>query len=192
METKISIRKAVLTARNALTKEEQNQKSKIISEKTANLESVEKADTVLCYAGYKSEVLTNSLIQNLLERGKKVYLPKVSNDDMEFQRIYRQDDLVNGYMNIPEPGDHCTETFLPQMLSQYGDRVVMILPGCAFSPNGERIGYGKGYYDRYLMRIPCKERIALCYELQLVDKIPVDIHDIPMTRIVTEQRIICI
>ena len=65
----------------------------------------------------------------------------------------------------------------------------MFLPGAAFSKTGARIGYGKGYYDRYLERIFCEERIALCYELQIVESIPVDEHDIPVTTIVTEEKI---
>lgn len=189
METKNSIRKQILSFRNALPIHECEEKSNRIMQNVFSLLSVQKAEYVLCYAGYKSEVQTDKLIKELLREGKKVYLPRVCGEEMDFYRIRTLIDLTEGYKGIPEPAAACTEQFTRTMWEKNKERVVMLLPGAAFSKNGARIGYGKGYYDRYLSQIPCAERIALCYELQIVEDIPADVHDIPVTMIVTEEKI---
>ena len=189
METKSSIRKQSLALRNAMNPEECIFKSKNIMQNILLLSQVKKADYILCYAGYKSEVMTNDLIKELLKMGKQVYLPRVSGDEMDFYRISELSQLTEGYKGIPEPEKDCTDLFTKELWEQNREKAVMFLPGAAFSKTGARIGYGKGYYDRYLERIFCEERIALCYELQIVESIPVDEHDIPVTTIVTEEKI---
>lgn len=189
METKISIRNQILSLRNALPINECEEKSNIITQNVLSLLSVQKAEYVLCYASYKSEVQTDILIKELLKEGKKVYLPRVCGEKMDFYRIRSLIDLIEGYKGIPEPEAACTERFTRTMWEKDKARVVMLLPGVAFSESGARIGYGKGYYDRYLSHIPCMERISLCYELQMVEAIPADTYDIPMTIIVTEEKI---
>lgn len=189
METKISIRNQILSLRNALPINECEEKSNIIMQNVLSLLSVQKAEYVLCYASYKSEVQTDILIKKLLKEGKKVYLPRVYGEKMDFYRIRSLIDLTEGYKGIPEPEAACTERFTRTMWEKDKARVVMLLPGVAFSESGARIGYGKGYYDRYLSHIPCMERISLCYELQMVEAIPADTYDIPMTIIVTEEKI---
>ena len=164
-------------------------KSIRIQQNVLSLIPVQKAAHVLCYASYKSEVQTKNLINELLKEGKQVYLPRVSGEEMNFYKMKSLSDLTEGYKGIPEPSVECMELFTKDIFEKDKEKVVMLLPGAAFSENGARIGYGKGYYDRYLSHIPCLERIALCYELQIVEDIPVDIHDIPMTMIVTEERI---
>ena len=189
METKTSIRKQILSLRNTMTSEERKQKSQVIIENSLKLLPVKEAEYVLCYAGYKSEAMTMDLITELLKMGKQVYLPKVSGEEMDFYRITDISFLKEGYKGIPEPDVNKESIFTKDIWEQHKERVVMILPGAAFSKSGARIGYGKGYYDRYLMQIPCMERIALCYDFQVVESIPADIHDIPVTVIVTETDI---
>ncbi len=189
METKHSIRKQILTLRNAMSVEEIETKSDRIRQNALSLVSVQRAEYVLCYASYKSEVQTKMLINELLKEGKKVYLPKVCGEDMDFYKINTLKDMTEGYKGIPEPSAECTDLLTKSIWENNGNRMVMFLPGAAFSENGARIGYGKGYYDRYLSHIPCKERIALCYEMQIVEKIPADKYDIPVTKLVTEERI---
>ena len=154
-----------------------------------SLPQVDHAECILCYAGYKSEVMTNALIEELLKKGKQIYLPRVSGEEMDFFYVTSLTQLTEGYKGIPEPSVNCIDIFTKEIWEQNRDKVVMILPGAAFSKTGARIGYGKGYYDRYLERIPCKERMALCYEQQIVEFIPEDEHDIRMTIIVTEEKI---
>ncbi len=189
METKSSIRKQILALRNAMKTEECNWKSKDIMQNILSIPQVDHAEYILCYAGYKSEVKTNALIEELLKRGKKIYLPRVSGDEMDFYHITGLTQLTEGYKGIPEPSEECMNIFTKEIWEQNRQKVVMILPGAAFSKTGARIGYGKGYYDRYLERIFCEERIALCYELQIVESIPTDEHDISVTTIVTEEKI---
>lgn len=189
METKSSIRKRILSIRNAMSANECKEKSRIIMQNVLSLLSVQKAEYVLCYADYKSEVQTKILIKELLKSGKKVYLPRVSGDEMDFYKIKNLSDLTEGYKGIPEPFTMCTDIFTKALWEKNKELVVMLLPGAAFNDAGARIGYGKGYYDRYLSKIPCMERIALCYELQIVEDIPTDTCDIPVTTIVTEEKV---
>lgn len=189
METKSSIRKQILGLRNAMSFDECNVKSMAVMQKVLSLSQIKHAEYVLCYASYKSEVMTGDLMKELLKIGKQIYCPRVSGDDMEFYHILSLRCLTEGYKGIPEPSIDCTDVFTVNMLEKNKERVVMLLPGAVFSESGARIGYGKGYYDRYLMRIPCMERIALCYEMQVVEDLPADPHDIPVTTIVTEDVI---
>ena len=189
METKSSIRKQILALRNAMLPEECSRKSRKIMEYVLSLPGVQNAEYILCYAGYKSEVMTDDLIEELLRMKKKIYLPRVSGDEMDFYRVISLTQLKEGYKGIPEPTVNSTDIFTKDIWEQSREKVVMFLPGAAFSKSGAHIGYGKGYYDRYLMRVPCLERIALCYELQIVEYIPADEYDIPVTTIVTEEKV---
>lgn len=188
METKNSIRKQILALRNAMSQEECVKKSRMVVRKVLDLPNVQNSEYVLCYASYKNEVMTGELTEELLRMGKQVYLPRVSGDEMDFYRIRSLTDLAEGYKGILEPSQDCVDVFSKEKWEQIKEKVVMFLPGAAFSETGARIGYGKGYYDRYLMRIPCGERIALAYEIQIVADIPADDHDIPVTAIVTEKK----
>ena len=189
METKNSIRKHILALRNEMKIEECMKKSICIRQNVLSIPAVRNANCVLCYASYKSEVMTEEIIDDLLQMGKQVYLPKVSGDDMDFYLIKDPAELSEGYKGILEPSRNHTDIFTKDMWIQNMERTVMLMPGAAFSETGARIGYGKGYYDRYLKRIPCAERIALCYEMQIVEDIPADDHDIPVSAIVTEEKI---
>lgn len=189
METKNSIRKQMLALRNEMNEKECAEKSEKIKKMVLSLPVVQNAKYILCYASYKSEVMTGGLIEEVLNQGKPVYLPKVDGDEMDFFRVESLDELSDGYKGIPEPSQSCTDIFTKECWEQVKEQTVMLLPGAVFSENGARIGYGKGYYDRYLQRIPCMERIALCYELQMAKSIPADIHDIPVTTIVTEEKV---
>jgi len=189
METKSSIRKQFLSLRNAMPMNECLKKSMDITKNVLSLSVLKQAKHILCYASYKSEVMTSDLIKELLKMGKQVYLPKVSGNEMDFYHITSLEELTEGYKGIPEPSANCTDIFTKDIWEKDKERTVMLLPGAAFSENGARIGYGKGYYDRYLMRVPCEERVALCFELQMVEQIVADTHDIPVTIIVTEKSI---
>lgn len=190
METKISIRKKMLALRGELTDEECMEKSNFIWRNLFTLQSIQKAEYILCYVDYTSEVKTKGLIEQMLSLGKHVYVPRVCGEDMDFYRISSLNDLLAGYRGILEPQSDADKRFTEELLAQHKEDTVMLLPGVAFDKKGGRIGYGKGYYDRYLMRIPCKERIALSYQMQLVKDAKSSEQDIPLTGIVTEHEII--
>lgn len=189
METKSSIRKRILNLRNSIPLNECSNKSMAVMQNILSLSQIQTAEYILCYASYKSEVKTGKLMEEFIKRGKQIYLPRVSGEEMDFYHISSPMDLTEGYKGIPEPSIRCTDVFTKEIWNENKEHVVMLIPGAAFSETGARIGYGKGYYDRYLERIPCEERIALCYEMQIVKDIPVDEHDIPVSVIVTEEKI---
>lgn len=186
METKSSIRKEILALRGQLSKEIRMQNDLAIFNKVSELPCIQQAETILCYAGYQSEVSTKELMQLFLATGKRLYLPRVNGDDMDFYRITKMSDLTEGYKGIPEPSTACMDRYTADGFRQ----IVMIMPGCAFSRDGSRIGYGKGYYDRYLEKHAIVKRVALCYSLQIADNIPTDTHDKKASIIITEDEVI--
>ena len=145
------------------------------------------AKQVLLYASYGSEVSTGLLIDAALAAGKEVFLPKVLGDQMEFFRITDRAELAPGYQHILEPPGQ-TKRFLPDASIP----TLLTAPGLAFDRSGARIGYGKGFYDRYLGNIPAADRpylVGLCFSCQLFEILDGQKpHDINMDLIVTERR----
>lgn len=188
MEIKSSIRKEMLALRNAMPREERILYSSKIKESVLSMDEVCAAKTVLCFAGYGSEVCTKELLEELLRLDKKVFLPRVNGEEMDFYRIESLDDLREGYKGIPEPKETCKEVFCEKD-SKSNVSTVMFMPGAVFAFDGSRIGYGKGYYDRYLEKYDIMNRIALCFSFQLLEHIPSDAHDKKASVIVTEKGI---
>ena len=185
METKSSIRKKMLSLRDGMSDKERIEHSNTITETILGLDMVSRARDILCFVGYKSEVITMELITELLHRGKNVYVPRVNGDEMDFYRIDRVNDLKEGYKGIPEPAETCKDIYT----GEKPEDTVMFMPGAVFAKDGSRIGYGKGYYDRYLAKYDIMNRIALCFSVQLLDDIPSDAHDKKASVIVTEKGI---
>ena len=172
--------------REALSETERLQKSRQITEKLLATAAWEQAKRVLLYASCGSEVSTDLLIDVALTQGKEVYLPKVLNSRMEFFQITAKEELVPGYRQIFEPTGQ-TKRFLPDGLIP----ALLIAPGLAFDKTGARIGYGKGYYDRYLGAIADADRPTLagiCFSCQLFDRLDGQKpHDIDMDFVITEK-----
>ena len=124
------------------------------------------------------------MIEDAIRRGKIIALPKVISDtEMSFFKIDSITSLKNGYKGIPEPDDSSVN------ISERPD--LLIMPGLAFDNKLNRIGYGKGYYDRYLSNLNSHiNTIALCFEEQIVDYLPSDEYDIRPDIIISDQRII--
>lgn len=185
MEEKKALRNQILDQRNTLSEEEVEVYSSRILDRLLRLEAVMTASEVFTYVSLGSEVDTFALILSSLISGKKVYCPKIIEKGiMKFYRITSLEQLVPGKYDILEPvGD--------EEGSIYGNHQVMVLPGVAFDTALNRIGYGGGYYDRYLSiydKSGCK-KIALAYELQMVESLPVEEHDKKVDLIVTESAI---
>ena len=138
------------------------------------LDEYKNASCIFAYVSYNQEVRTRDLIEHALKDGKKVAVPKVYGDMMQFKYISSLNDLQPGYMGIPEPsGDlECADN--------REDDVLMIMPGLAFDEIGNRVGYGKGYYDRYLAQHnkTMYTKVALAYDFQIVDSIKADAFDV--------------
>lgn len=155
-----------------------------------SFEGYRRAKCILSYVSYKSEVDTKKILEMAWKDGKTVAVPKVleKNGIMEFYEIQSLQELEMGYQGIEEPDitDKCP--IEPEAMQ---GNILMIMPGAAFDRECNRIGYGGGFYDRYLSKHPKTiETIAICYEIQVVDHIPAEILDVKPDRIITEQRII--
>lgn len=182
MVQKALIRKQALTRRNAMGRQEQEEKSRRIAEKFLDLKICRDAGTIFLYAGYGSEVLTENLCQKLLEVGKRIAMPRVlpGGIHMDFYEILSYNELTKGYRGIPEPDKDCSLAKAPD---------VLVMPGTAFDRNRNRIGYGKGFYDRYLARVPKVRTVSFAFECQIVDEIPAEPHDYRPDMIVTEKEV---
>lgn len=192
METKERIRRKVLAMRDAIPVQERNRKSKEIMARVIETLWYKEAEIVLAYISYRSEVDTESLIQNAFSEGKKVYCPKVEGERMNFYEILSTQELEEGYRGIREPEGKGERQFHEGKAD--GKRCLMILPGSAFDEERNRMGYGKGYYDRYLekSRNGCAviKTIGVCFSCQLQKRIPVDSYDKKADMVITETDIL--
>lgn len=186
-QEKKQLRKEYLRIRDAMPVEERMSASRKIVNHLCELRCYQEAEVLLLYYSYRSEVVTRFLIEDLLLQGtKQVYLPKVHGDKMFFYRISSSDDLSIGYQGILEPSEK-NEVFCREITKK--KRCLLILPGVAFDKEGNRMGFGKGFYDRFLMEYPGVCRNALAFECQIAEQIPCEVHDQKMHRIITEQNI---
>ena len=190
MEVKAPIRKQALQVRDSLTKEERIQKSNLIVQKVMEHRLYRQAEKLLVYVNYKSEVDTLVLIQEAVKEDQMVYCPKVHGKEMEFYRIISLEELVDGYKGIREPVGESERMFTETGSSQEaGTDCLMLMPGSAFDAQRNRIGYGGGYYDKYLEKHPWLHTIAVCFECQIQKNIPADTYDWKPDVVVTECNI---
>lgn len=177
METKREIRKRVIQLRNQLPEEERERASFLITERILGHQWFYLSDTILGFVSYGTEIDTSQILTEALKQGKKVYVPKVEDDEMKFYRIYSMDELKIGYKGIPEPqGDSECFSYKEELVSKQ----LLLMPGVAFDMQRNRIGYGKGFYDRFLEDKPAMQlrSIAIGYACQLVESIPTEEQDI--------------
>lgn len=185
MKAKDEIRKEILVMRGAHPQPARLIKSAEIGERLFSLDAFARARTVLFYAAKGDEVLTKGMILRALSGGKRVVLPVVRQQDLVLSEIksFEGDDLAPGKFGILEP--KIVVPVEPRKIE------VVIVPGVAFDEHGNRVGFGKGYYDRLLKRLEKGiPRIGLAYEFQIVPKIPAGEWDIPVHTIITEKRVI--
>ena len=179
METKQDIRKRVLEKRNCLNKQEWEEKSDKIFEKVITHPIFLHAEEIYCYIDFRNEVATRKLIETCWNLNKAVAVPKIDGSNMEFYYISSWDDLSSGHWGILEPDQG--------MLAE-GESVCVIMPGAVFDKKRNRIGYGKGFYDRYLGKYPWIHTIGVAYEKQLCEEFLSDEFDVPMDKVITEER----
>ena len=182
-ETKSQIRGRILKIRNALTEEERKRAAFLLTKRILGHQWYHLSDTVLCYADYGSEIGTKELIQEALSAGKKVFLPRVEGENMTFYRIRDLSELTQGYKGIPEPKGN-TESYSAG--EEQAEHTLLLMPGVAFDRHGNRIGYGKGFYDRFLADHPGLQprSIAVGYQCQLLEKIPAAETDVRPCQII--------
>ena len=138
------------------------------------------AETIFCYVSTDIEVNTRVIIDGLSKQGKTVLVPRLVNRDyMIAVRFDGWETLQVGQLGILTPGND-EEWHAPVDLC--------ITPGLGFTPDGKRLGYGKGYYDKWFATHPHTLRTALCYECQVVDDIPTTATDVAVHQVITEKR----
>ena len=182
-------RKKALELRDGIPFEVREKQSDIIASKLLGSEEVKKADSILIYYSYRSEVSTEGLIERLMQMGKKVFCPKVLDPKeglMEFYRITDMSQISEGFHGIPEPVT--SEVYEAGAGREYTD-TLMIIPGVAFDRECNRIGYKGGFYDRYIPRVPGAALIAIAFDEQMFDDVfPMEAHDIKPEIIITPTK----
>jgi 5-formyltetrahydrofolate cyclo-ligase len=183
---KSTIRASIISQRNKIRRPEITQKSAFIKERLFGLEEFQCSHTILFYVSYGSEVATHEMIQACLASGKKVVVPctDAKNRKLSLSELRHWEDLEVGAYRIQEPRVECRCDVSLDAVD------LIIVPGIAFDMAGHRIGHGMGYYDRLLSENVEATKVALAFELQLVDKIPAERHDVSVDMIITEKRII--
>ncbi len=157
-------------------------KSREIEERLFSLSEFLSAQVVMFFASFRSEVETAPMIRRALHLGKRVVLPRVEGKELGLYEIHDfGSDVETGVWGIPEP-----KTNIPAALA---DVDLMIIPGAAFDKQGNRLGYGAGFYDKLLPAFG-KVTVALAFEAQIVNEVPTEKHDVPVQKIITENRII--
>lgn len=190
LTSKQSVRSKYLAYRDGLTKSERVEKSRRIWENLKKQKAFADAEIVLVYMDYRSEVITTGLVEELLNSGsgKRVFAPKVEGLDIEFYEINTMEDLLPGYQGIREPLQNEKGLFTVHRMQAH--RCFLLLPGAVFDRTLSRMGYGKGFYDRFLEKFPDVTKAGLAFECQIAKKIPVEEHDRKADMIVTEKEII--
>ena len=179
-EQKARLRERLKQIRRALGQKQRLEFDQAIHKRL--LEQVEQAGVVFCYVSTGDEVNTHPVIDRLRQLDKTVLIPKIVNrEKMIAVRFDKWEELRVGQLGI----------LTPESNSEWQSRVgLCITPGLGFTRDGRRIGYGKGYYDKWFTTHPHSARTALCYECQLVDDIPTTETDVRVEKIVTEKRVI--
>ena len=199
-QTKREVREKALALRDALSHAERTAYSKEIVDRIIHLECYQNSSALLVYMSFRSEVETKALIEKALWDNKTVFAPAVSGKEMEFFRIASLSELKSGYQGILEPAQEVKATYRTWMRKKEdtATKTLLCMPGAAFDRERNRIGYGGGYYDRYLSALLSEhgewsdeiETIALAFSCQIFAKIPHEPHDLRPDRIVTEREII--
>lgn len=164
-----------------MSEEERKSGSLLMTEAILGHQWFYRAQNVLLFVSYGSEIDTTELLREALRMNKKVYVPKVCGEDMEFYRINSLDELTEGYKGIPEPTDTTpTRMYIEKERVKLGESVLMIMPGACFDKTRNRIGYGKGFYDKYLSDKPdlLTYTIAVGFACQEFEALPFEENDI--------------
>lgn len=186
MNGKSEIRKRMIAQRNAIPREEIEEKSRAIQKRVTALEEIRLAPTLMVYLSFGSEVLTDDLIRWCWGEGKRIVVPfcHVESRELTACRIDGFDELETGHYGIRAPKEGLLRPV------DGGKIEVILVPAVAFDRRGYRIGYGGGYYDRFLPKVPRAARIGAVFACQIVPEVPIDRYDVQVERIVTEDELI--
>ena len=174
----------MLKIRNRITPERRLQKSGVIKKRLMAVKEFKNAKNIFLYYSYADEVDTQALIDECFG-DKNIFLPRVYKDHLEPALFQGKNHLKPGYGKIPEPiGTPIRTEISPEKID------LIVVPGVAFDRHGTRLGFGKGYYDKYLKHHKKIPKIGLAFAEQMVDFIPRDPYDIPMNSIITDAELV--
>lgn len=176
-EAKHNIRKEILNIRSSIPAKKRLLADMVMAERIIGHQWFYKAEVLLGFVNYGSEISTHDILLEALKMKKTLFLPKIEGDTMVFYRVESLDELTVGYKGIMEPKGN-TEAF---EYATYKDcPVLLLMPGVAFDMYGYRLGYGKGFYDRFLSdkEVLQTYSIGVGYKCQQVERLPVDDFDI--------------
>ena len=173
---KQELRRMIREKKRAMTTAEIESKSAALGELFRQSDAYRNAKTIYGYLPYNQEVRTVAMLEQAIRDGKRVAVPKCYGDEMKF--IFMEDlSLVEkGYANIPEP--------IADGPIADDETALVLMPGLAFDREGHRIGYGGGFYDKFLASEPNHPTLALCYEFQMLPSLETEEHDIPVDYVI--------
>ena len=172
----------MLRERKELSDLETIQRSEKIQDNIISSELFQKSKIVLAYLAFKNEVLTSKIIEKCREQKKEICVPGFSHD-RQLTALKHHGDFVEGPYGIRQP------LFNPNKVVPIEEIDLIIVPGVAFDTKGNRLGWGKGYYDKFLQSSK-STKAGICYEFQLLDEVPSESHDIKMNYIFSDGRVI--
>ena len=169
---KVQLRRQIREQKRAMTEEQIVEKSKRLGELFLASDAYRNAKTIYGYLPYNQEVRTVAMLEQAIRDGKRVAVPKCYGDEMRFLFMEDLSKVEKGYANIPEP-------IADEPIAD-DETALVLMPGLAFDPQGHRIGYGGGFYDKFLAKEPNHPTLALCYDFQMVDHLETEEFDIPV------------
>lgn len=181
MEKK-TLRKKYLEIRQRI--KDKVQKSKMIFEKIIQEKEYQNAKVIALYKNLKSEVDTSELIKYSVNQGKLVCLPKVVGEEIKFYQISKTEEFIKSKFGVEEPEEN------PEKEIKKNKIDLVIVPGVCFDTRKNRLGFGKGYYDRFLTGTNLKT-VGICFEEQILKDcfLPVEENDVKMQKVLTEENI---
>lgn len=182
-ETKKEIRARVRRLRKELDPAEEERANQAIASRLLGLAEIERADCIYCYVDYNHEAATKSLIGGWLALKKRVAVPKVDGREMTFHYIESLDtDIVLDSRGLPGPKNG--------LVKACEEDALVLMPGVAFDLSNHRVGYGGGYYDRFLSEEPSHDTVAIAFDFQVFSQVPHEPFDIRPRLLVTPTRIL--
>lgn len=169
---KASLRREIRAKKHQMSGADIRRRSALLDKMLAETALYRRSDTIYGYLSYNQEVLTMPILERALRDGKQVAVPKVFGDTMRFILMDDLSKIEKGYCGIPEPIMDGPEAAREDAL--------VLMPGLSFDIYGHRIGYGGGFYDRFLEKEPNHPTAALCYDFQMLPYLETDPFDIPV------------
>lgn len=180
MQIKEEVRKRFLLQRRTLSPEFLEKAGRCVSQTVISLDEFINADTVLCYVSIDSELPTRCIFEHCFKSGKRIAAPVCAGDKLIFRYINSFSDLQKGAFSIPEPSENCRK-------ADISENTLCITPAVCYNVSGYRIGYGKGFYDRFFAENKCV-RLGVGFEDFITDFSP-DENDVKVNIIVTECKV---